>query len=256
MHRGGRLTSQLPAPLVPAEVDLTGYRYMPYYGDRLRDSDLNGRATDAEYRAAHNLWWAAWKQVPAASLPNDDGTLCKLADLGRDTRTWRAVKERAMHGFVLCSDGRYYHRVLAEVALEAWAGREEHRRRTTKARIAALEKRLSGVSNRDEKQHIECLLQGLRQQLSQASKTAVTGGNGVSDSHGDKSVTHHQGKGRGKDKGVNTNASTRGQGDQDLLKTPPATEATPEAIAKEKRIAALVLEGKIDEAKRVKAGLA
>lgn len=254
------MTDQVPAPFVPAEVDLRGYEYMPYYGDRLRDSDLNSRATDAEYRAAHNLWWAAWKQVPAASLPDDEATLCKLADLGRDLRTWRTVKDRAMHGFELCSDGRYYHRVLAEVALDAWAGRLEHRRRTTKARIAALEKRLAGVSNRDERAHIESLLQGLRLTLSQTAKTAVTDGNGASDRHSEWSVTHHQGKGRGreKDKGStgNGDASTRAGGSQDLLKHPPGPEADPEHIAREKRIAALLTEGKVDEAKKVKAGLA
>lgn len=110
-----------PDPLVPADVDLRGLEYMPYYGDRLRESGLNARATDAEYRAAHNLWWSAWKQVPAASLPNDDVELCKLADLHRDLKAWHTVKNGAMRGFVLCSDGRWYHRQLAEFALNAWA---------------------------------------------------------------------------------------------------------------------------------------
>lgn len=114
---------ETPAPLVPPDVDLRGYEFMPYYGDRLRSSDLNARATDAEYRAAHNLWWESWKQVPAASLPDDDITLCKLADLGRDLRAWNQVKARALHGFVKCSDGRWYHRVLAPLALDAWAHR-------------------------------------------------------------------------------------------------------------------------------------
>lgn len=113
----------LPDPLLPAEVDLRGLEYMPYYGDRLRESGLNARATDAEYRAAHNLWWSSWKQVPAASLPDDDIDLCKLADLGRDQKTWQAVKPGAMRGFVLCSDGRWYHRALSAFAMDAWAMR-------------------------------------------------------------------------------------------------------------------------------------
>ena len=120
-----------PAPLVPAEVDLRGYEFMPYYGDRLRDSTLNSRATDAEYRAAHNLWWSSWKQVPAASLPDDDVILARLADLGRDLRTWKKIRDGALRGFVKCSDGRLYHQVLAPLAIEAWDYRQSQ---STKAK--------------------------------------------------------------------------------------------------------------------------
>ncbi len=123
--------SDLPDPLVPPEVDLRGYEFMPYYGDRLRDSNLNSRATDAEYRAAHNLWWSSWKQVPAASLPDDDVQLARLADLGRDLKTWKKVRAGALAGFVKCSDGRLYHRVLAPLAIEAWKFRSSQ---TKKAR--------------------------------------------------------------------------------------------------------------------------
>jgi hypothetical protein len=42
---------------------------------------------------------------------------------------------------------------------------------------------------------------------------------------------------------------------QNLLKNPPQPEATPEHIAKQKRIAALLAEGKVEEARRVKEGL-
>lgn len=131
------MSAALPDPLVPADVDLRGYEFMPYYGDRLRDSDLNSRATDAEYRAAHNLWWASWKQVPASSLPDDDITLCKLADLGRDLKTWKQVRPRALHGFCLCSDGRLYHRVLSSIALESF-----------EARVVASAKGKAGASKR------------------------------------------------------------------------------------------------------------
>lgn len=129
-----------PDPLVPADVDLRGLEYMPYYGDRLRESGLNARASDAEYRAAHNLWWSAWKQVPASSLPDDDVELCKLADLHRDLRAWQQVKAGAMRGFVLCSDGRWYHRVLANLAMVAWA-----------IRLDAAAKGRNGASKRWEK---------------------------------------------------------------------------------------------------------
>ena len=115
-----------PAPLVPPEVDLRGLEYMPLLGSRLFSSDFNASATDTEWRTAVTLWWASWGQVPAGSLPHDDVILCRLADFGRDIKTWRKVRARALHGFVLCSDGRLYHPVIAQQALIAWEKRAEH----------------------------------------------------------------------------------------------------------------------------------
>lgn len=115
-----QVSQDLPPPPIAPDADLSGFDFMPLHGDRLRASDTNSRATDAEFRAAINLWWAAWKQVPAASLPDDDVVLCKLADLGRDLKTWRKVKSVAMANFVKCSDGRLYHPFLAAEAAKAW----------------------------------------------------------------------------------------------------------------------------------------
>lgn len=114
------MTDSLPTPLVPAEADLRGYDFMPFYGAWLRASDFNASCTDAEYRAAVNLWWSSWHQTPPASLPNNDATLCMLADLGRNTRRWRKVKKVAMGGFVMCSDGRFYHEFLSVQANIQW----------------------------------------------------------------------------------------------------------------------------------------
>lgn len=119
--------TDLPEPFVAPDVDLNGYEFLPLYGERLRTSDHNTGCTDAEFRASINLWWSAWLQVPAASLPADDISLCKLADLGRDMKAWRKVRTNAMRNFVLCSDGRYYHTFLAPIAMEAWAARVKAR---------------------------------------------------------------------------------------------------------------------------------
>jgi hypothetical protein len=120
---GERMQSELPAPLVPAEVDLRGLPYMPLYGSILFGSDFDAKATDAEWRTALTLWWQSWNQVPAASLPNDDAHLAKLAGFGRDVRAFLRVKSGALHKFVECSDGRLYHEFLAPKAVEAWAQR-------------------------------------------------------------------------------------------------------------------------------------
>ena len=137
-----------PAPLT-SNIDLRGYAFMPLDVARLRDSDLATTATGEEFRAAVLLWCASWHQVPAASLPTDDVLLAKLAGFGRDRKSWLTVKNGALHGFVLCSDGRLYHPVIAEKAIEAFERREAYRKRTaaaTEARRKAKEAR-SGQSD-------------------------------------------------------------------------------------------------------------
>lgn len=118
-----------PEPLTPADCDLRGLEYMPLLGQRLFGSEFDALASDSEWRAGLTLWWAAWTQCPAASLPDDDIALCRLADLGRDLKTWRKLKARALHGFVKCSDGRLYHPTLAQQALVAWEKRVKERER-------------------------------------------------------------------------------------------------------------------------------
>lgn len=119
----------LPEPLTPAECDLRGLEYMPLLGAHLFGSEFNAKATDLEFRVAVTLWWAAWTQHPAASLPDDDAALCKFADLGRDLKTWRKIRACALHGFVKCSDGRLYHGTLAKQANIAWEKRVKDRER-------------------------------------------------------------------------------------------------------------------------------
>lgn len=119
----------LPDPLTPPDCDLRGLEYMPLLGQRLFGSEFDAMASDSEWRAGLTLWWAAWTQCPAGSLPDDDVALCRLADLGRDLKTWRKLRERALHGFVKCSDGRLYHPTLAQQALVAWDKRVKERDR-------------------------------------------------------------------------------------------------------------------------------
>lgn len=126
--------NEFPDPLTPAEADLQGYGFMPFYGHRLFGSDFNARCNDAEWRAGVTLWWAAWNQVPAGSLPDDDTALCRLADLGRDVKAWRKLRTNALHGFVKCSDGRLYHKALSPLVIEAWDRRVAERDRKRKWR--------------------------------------------------------------------------------------------------------------------------
>lgn len=117
------------APLTPAECDLRGLPWMPLDTVRLLDSDLFAVASGEVFKAAVALWCKAWQQVPAASLPDDDRVLAHLSGAGG---RWRKIKGEALRGFVRCSDGRLYHPVIAEKALEAWAHRRAQRERAAK----------------------------------------------------------------------------------------------------------------------------
>lgn len=127
-----------PEPLTPADCDLRGLEYMPLLGNHLFGSDFNAKANDTEFRVALTLWWKAWTQKPAASLPDDDATLCRWAELGRDMRTWRRIRKVVLHGFVKCTDGRLYHRTLSEQALIAWEKRVNNRKRKAEWRAKKL----------------------------------------------------------------------------------------------------------------------
>lgn len=110
-------TLPLPEPPNGPEVDLRGFDFMPFYGEFLRRSGFNCRVTDAEFRAGVNLWWSAWWQVPAGSLPDNDRELCKLADVD-DIRKWHRVKVGAMSGFAKFADNRFHHCFISVIARE------------------------------------------------------------------------------------------------------------------------------------------
>lgn len=114
--------SDLPEPLTPPDCDLRGLPFMPLDVVRLVDSDLMALSTGDEFKAAVTLWCKSWLQVPAASLPDDDRILAHLSGAGS---RWAKVKKMALHGFVRSSDGRFYHPVVAEKAIDAWARRHE-----------------------------------------------------------------------------------------------------------------------------------
>jgi uncharacterized protein YdaU (DUF1376 family) len=111
-------TAMLPDPPVPADCDLRAFTFMQLDVQRLRDSDLALESTGDEFKAALLLWCASWHQVPAASLPNSDRALAKLA--GCTPAEWTAVRSVALAGFFLCADGRLYHSIVAEKAREAY----------------------------------------------------------------------------------------------------------------------------------------
>ena len=119
----------LREPPVPADCDLRGLPWMPIDTVRLLDSDLFALADGEQFKAAVRLWCKAWHQVPASSLPDDDRILASLSGMGR---LWLKVRPMALRGFFKCADGRLYHPVIAEKALEAWDRRIAQRARAVK----------------------------------------------------------------------------------------------------------------------------
>lgn len=139
---------QLPDPLVPADVDLRDFGFMPLDVVRLRDSDLATEASGDEFKAAVLLWCASWHQQPPGSLPNREPWLAKHSGAGA-VLTWRKVRDMALRGFIECSDGRLYHAVISEKANEAWQAKQAQRARTAAATAAREAKRRAETEARD-----------------------------------------------------------------------------------------------------------
>ena len=131
---------QLPAPLVPPQVDLRDFAFMPLDVRRLRDSRLVAIKKPEEIVAAVMLWCASWHQQPASSLPDDDFELAQLAGYGRAVDRFRKLKAGALYGLIKCSDGRWYHPVVAEKAIDAWNEKLDHAYRREYDRIRKINK--------------------------------------------------------------------------------------------------------------------
>lgn len=130
--------SDLPDPFVPPECDLRGMPYMPLDIGRLFDSDFYVLSSGDEFKAGVSLWGKAFLQVPAGSLPDDDRI---LAHLSGANGLWKKVRSVALRGWIKCSDGRLYHRTVAEKVAEAWQARLARRARTEAARAARADER-------------------------------------------------------------------------------------------------------------------
>jgi hypothetical protein len=117
--------TDLPDPLTPPDCDLRGYQFMPLLGHRLFTSDFYLSSTPLQFKVAIKLWWEAWNQKPAGSLPNNPKSLGILAGFVGDYSGFLRIKSRVLHGFVLCSDGRLYHPVICAEAIRVYEGRRK-----------------------------------------------------------------------------------------------------------------------------------
>lgn len=111
--------------------------YIPLHGDELFNSTTWITSSHEARSAALRLWWHSFAhEVPAASLPADDSLLAEHAGYGVAIKAWQKVKAAALRGWIKCSDGRFYHPFVANLANAAWEERLAQRARTEAARSA------------------------------------------------------------------------------------------------------------------------
>jgi hypothetical protein len=125
------MTTAAPSPLTPAACDLRNFLRMPLEVGRLLASDTWIQASH-DPRLGHalvSLWCEAWRQVPAGSLPDVDMTLQSLS-MCHNPKEWARIRDRVLAGWVRASDGRLYHPVVCEMALEAWLEKLVQRRKS------------------------------------------------------------------------------------------------------------------------------
>ena len=148
-HRAPR-SGIAPAPLVPAEINLETFPWAP-----VRLAFFSGHplalAQHAEpFRALVLLIAQAWRQQPAMTAPDDDTQLASMAGFGRDVDAWLAVRDVVMHGWILCSDGRWHHPEPAAWAMQSWEAKKSDERFRAKQSARARSRRPGANQDADE----------------------------------------------------------------------------------------------------------
>lgn len=144
------MTTELPEPLVSIEADLSDFKFIPLEIARLRRSKawlICKRHPELAFYMI-NLWTAAWHELPAASLEDDNDTLADAAMC--DPRRWLKVRAQVLRNWVKCSNHRLYHPVVAEKANEAWISKLGRRQQTEAARIAREQRRQKSTDGATE----------------------------------------------------------------------------------------------------------
>ena len=115
----------LQAPLTDINANLQNLDCVMIH-KKVLNSDFLTSSDPEHFGIAVVLWIRSWAQVPAGSLPDDDRALASFANFGRDVQGWKNVREKVLHGWIRCSDGRLYHPVMAEVVNMAWSSHRQH----------------------------------------------------------------------------------------------------------------------------------
>lgn len=127
-------TKRLPKPPLPEDLDFSSMPYMPLFERELARSKAWAMCARVPFLAFYmmNLWRAAFFERPACSLPNDDDLLCRAAQC--PPPAWGKVRDKALHGFVLHSNGRLYQPIQVEHALKVVVNRHKEAERKRRYR--------------------------------------------------------------------------------------------------------------------------
>jgi uncharacterized protein YdaU (DUF1376 family) len=164
--------SDLPTPPVEAHVDCSDLDGFMLNAERLMSSELLALHGNDVLGAALLLWCRAWKQRPAASLPDDDRINAAFARLS--LKKFREIKDAVMRGFVKCSDGRLYHWFLLARQLRRTRGRCSFREGALLMRNGSRSGEMRSVKRRT-KRHSKCRLKRGVKRVSSQTETGRTG---------------------------------------------------------------------------------
>ncbi len=155
---GEQARVDLPAPPFDSDVDPAGFPAMLITPAEILRDHAWIAASDAEYRAATNLYFSSWELRPFACLPADDRSLARLCGLG--LTEWIEVKSVALAGWYLASDHRLYHPRIADKAKAVIEAKSKNLNRTTAATSARQAQRRAANDDqrdveRDEVRHVD-----------------------------------------------------------------------------------------------------
>jgi uncharacterized phage protein (TIGR02220 family) len=122
----------LPDPPYAADLKPQGWRFHLDY-ERLEQSDTWALASEDIRPWLLMLWLTAWKQVPCGSLPADETVITRK--IGMSQSEWIASRDILLRGWTKHSDGRLYHKVIAEQAIQLEAFRRSNAERQAEWRI-------------------------------------------------------------------------------------------------------------------------
>jgi hypothetical protein len=124
------------APPYPADTRAKGWRFEVDY-ERVLQSDTWALASARQRPLLLMLWFVAWQQTPAGSLPDSDDLIA--ARIGMTTDEFAQGKPILMRGWWKASDGRIYHAAVTEIVLEMVErkSRETQRKANYRTRIKA-----------------------------------------------------------------------------------------------------------------------
>ncbi len=131
-------------PPYPADLEAKGWSLDLDY-EKIEQSDTWAIASPEQRPWLLMLWLMAWRQVPVASLPDNDRLIA--ARIGMPVEQFSAWKDILLSGWELANDGRLYHKTLTQHAL-----RMAEKRGKDRARVAAFRAKSAGQPSSNDEQ--------------------------------------------------------------------------------------------------------